>query len=364
MQQLNPLGSGGMWHVAVLISLSVWSFVIITSISQWTEATYPELLIGCITFFSAAITVHLWAAAPPHAPYRSTPYRLVAALSTLGAVSQVFAMHTNDPRMAVVWGPIATAFLMASASVFRPALDQFLTGFAVVTVMASAVIIDGQAHDHVFGMTYVALAVVGIVIIIMAGQASYTLVATQSLDAWNRSTRGAQLEQLQNTREKVSADVMAQLSREFQAEAEPLLISVVQAGRISPTEVENSRTLAERVRSRLLEINEQNWLQAAGSDVVDEHHLVDTIDDSVRSALIALCVGIELSGLGRPRFELTQGSRPGAVEIRMHATVGENLARARIDLAPYIRVVYVVFDDVRVSFRDDKVSLQFKYGER
>ena len=231
-------------------------------------------------------------------------------------------------------------------------------------MLAVAVIVDGQAGEHPFGLAYVAIAVVGIVAIIILGQASYTGVATRTLEAWNRDTEQTLRQHNEEVREQVSDDVTSRLSREFQAEAEPLLAHIIQSGRISPAEAEAARSLAGLVRERLLMLNSQNWLQAAGSEVQDDQRLVDTIDDGVRAALVALCVGIDTTGLGQPRFELSRGSKPGDIDIEMRAAVGRNLARTRIELAPYIRVIYVVFDDVRVSFRDGEVSLKFTYGEQ
>lgn len=363
MQQMNPLGQGGMWDVAMFTSLTAWAYITFMCTIQFNEAVYPSLLFVSAAFFTAAIVMHLWAANPQHAPYRGSSYHWVAGLATIGAIAQLFAMHTDDPKMAVVWGPVAVAYLLASASVYRPSLDQGLTGIVVVIALALAVVIDGQAVEHPLGIAYVALAVVGIVAIIILGQASYTGVATRTREAWNRDAEANVTQHSEDVREEVSDDVTRQLSREFQAEAEPVLASVIQSGRISQTDIDAARALAGRVRERLLVLNSQNWLQAAGSDVTDEQHLVDQIDESVRAALVALCVGMDTTGLGRPHFELSRGTSAGAVNIEMRSSVGKNLARTRIELAPYIRVIYVVFDDVRVSFRDGEVSLKFKYGE-
>lgn len=364
MQQMNPLGQGGMWDVAIFMSVTAWAYITFMSTVQYNQATYPYLLLIAVAFFTAAIVMHLWAANPQNAPYRAFSYHWVAALATAGAIAQLFAMHTDDPKMAVVWGPVAVAYLLASASVYRPSLDQALTGVAVVVTLAVAVVIDGQASTHPFGIAYVAIAVVGTVAIIILGQASYTGVATRTLEAWNRDAEQNLTQHSQDVREQVSDDVTNQLSREFQTEAEPLLVSVIQNGRISSADIDAARALAGRVRERLLVLNSQSWLQAAGSDVTDDQRLVDEINESVRAALVALCVGMDTTGLGRPRFELTRENAAGAINIEMRSSVGKNLARTRIELAPYIRVIYVVFDDVRVSFRDGEVSLKFKYGER
>jgi hypothetical protein len=364
MQQMNPMGQGGMWDVAVFMGLTAWAYISFMCTVQFSEAVFPLLLIVAAALFTAAIVAHLWAANPQHAPYRASSYHWVAGLATAGAVAQLVAMHSGDPKMAVVWGPVAVAYLLASASVYRPSLDQVITGICVIAVLAVAVVIDGQASEHPFGLAYVAIAVVGIVAIIIMGQASYTGVATRTLEAWDRDSEQTLHQHNEEVREQVSDDVTSRLSREFQAEAEPLLAQIIQSGRITPAEAEAARGLAGRVRERLLVLNSQNWLQAAGSEVQDDQRLVDTIDDGVRAALVALCVGMDTTGLGQPRFELTRGSKAGDIDIEMRAAVGRNLARTRIELAPYIRVVYVVFDDVRVSFRDGEVSLKFKYGER
>lgn len=364
MQQMNPIGQGGMWDVALVMGLSAWAYITMMCVIQFPSAIYPDLLLVTWLTFTAAIVVHLWAANPQHAPYRAAPYHWVAGLASVGAICQMFALHTDDPRMAVVWGPMAVAYLLASASVFRPSVDQIVTGAVVIAVLASAVVIDGQAAVHPFGIAYVAIAVVGILAIIILGQASYTGKATRTLDAWSIETARTLEEYSTQVREEVSADFTARLSREFQAEAEPLLSRVVQSGRISVADITEAQSLAGRVRNRLIELNAQNWLQAAGSVVEDEEGLVNEIDDSVRAALVALCVGLEAAGLGQPHFTLSGGGAPGSMHIDVRAQVHHNLVRSRVELAPYIRVLYVAFDNVRVSFRGSEVSLKFKYGER
>ncbi|MEY4102550.1 MAG: hypothetical protein RIR88_684 [Actinomycetota bacterium] len=364
MQQLNPLGSGGMWDAALLIGLAVWSYVVIMTLVQFTLAVYPAELVLSGLMFSIAIGTHLWAAVPRHAPYRATPFHVVAGASTAGAILQIFALHTSDVRMSVVWGPVAAALLMASASVYRPSKDLYGTGLLMVGFMALAVIIDGQAVGHPFGIGYVTIAVVGIVVIIVVGQASYTGVATRTVDAWNRNTASATRERVRDVREKVASDVTLQLSREFVSLAEPLLVSIIQSDRISSAETEQAREIAGQLRGRLLELNAQNWLQAAGSDVVDEENLVNHIDESVRAALVALCVGMQATGLDRPLVVIRSGTQSGAIRFRMSAPAGVNLAKTRVDLAPYIRVAYVVFDDVRVSYRAGEVTLKFQYGDK
>jgi hypothetical protein len=363
MQQLNPLGSGGMWDAALFICLAVWSFVIFMTLVQYPSAMYPGLLILSSLMFTLAIGIHLWAAAPRHAPYLSGPFHIVAAASTVAAILQIFALNTSDVRMSVVWAPAAVALLMASASVYRPTKDLYRTGLLMVAFIALAIIIDGQAAGHPFGIGYVAIAVVGIIVIVIVGQASYTGVATRTLDAWNRNSTLAATQRARQVREKVASDVSLQLSQEFVALAEPLLLSIMHSDRITNADTEQARNIALLLRERLLELNAQNWLQAAGTDVVDDDNLVNRIDESVRAALVTLCVGMQSTGLGRPLVVLKPGAQSGSLHFRMSAPADANMMRVRVQLAPYIRVAYVVFDSVRVSYRAGKVTLMFQYGD-
>ena len=98
-----------MWDVAIFMSLTAWAYIAYMCTIQYSEAVFAPLLIVAAALFTAAIVAHLWAANPQHAPYRASSYHWVAGLATAGAVAQLVAMHTDDPKMAVVWGPVAVA---------------------------------------------------------------------------------------------------------------------------------------------------------------------------------------------------------------------------------------------------------------
>jgi hypothetical protein len=364
MQQLDPLGAGGSWDVALLISLGTWAFVVLQGIVDFSSAPSPDQSVLAVVIFTLAIAAHLWFAAPRHAPYHRTSFVGVAALLAVAAVFQISSVHGTTTSLSNDWGIYVVALILASSSVFRPGFETQLVGLGVIVVVGSALAFDTLSTAHPFGPAYYVVSGIAPIAIVILGQASYTFKATSVMLAWRSSIEKLRDENVPSLRSTLALSVGAQLADEFGDEVRPLLVRILDSGRISAGDAETARELATSLRARLISVSSQSWLERTGASVTDPDRRVDEYSPRARAAIIALIAGLGEAGAQRPTVRLSPdpGTRQLLAEAEWKTTDSE--AKIRTALAPYLRVMYVLFDDVRVSYRGGQVTLKFQYGDR
>jgi hypothetical protein len=364
MQQLDPLGAGGSWDVALLISLGTWTYVVLDTVSDLTTAPEPALTMVAALSFTLAIVGHLWSAAPRHAPYTRTRFIAVSFFLVLGAVAQVISVGGTTTSLSNDWGVIVVALIVASSSVFRPAAEMQLVGLGVVLAIGTALALDPASREHPFGPAYYVVVGLSPIMIVVLGQASYTFKATTIMMSWRRSLEKLRDDSAPSVRTSLALSVGAQLAEEFGDQTRPLLLGILDSGRVSAADAEAARDLAVSLRARLLTVSSQSWLERTGATVVDADRRVDEYSPSARAAMIALISGLAEVGVPSPTVTLLPdpGTRQILAEVLWKSW--DSAARIRTALAPYLRVMYVLFDDVRVSYSAGQVTLKFQYGDK
>ncbi len=358
MQQLDPLGSAGSRDSAVVITLVTWTYVAIGTVLDISVTNKSIELTCALLLMSAACVVNLVASSPSKAPYSRKMFSVMLALAISGAVFQLAAVHGRDTSLANDWGPLALALLLASASVFRPRYDQYVAGITSIVVIGVVLWVESMQFEPPFGAAYFVVTGISPVVIVVMGQASYTGKATRTMLAWGSRVDGSSAER---DAVGVMASVGQQLTREFRADVDPLLIGILQKDLVSSADIETARVVAGNVRQRLMELSQQSWLARLGVTVMDPDGLVTHLDDSARTAVTALVQGFGQLGTTTPTVWISGANQRG-IDIELSSKITHDSLRLRSDLAPYLRVMYVVFDDVRVTYAKTEVRLKFHYG--
>lgn len=357
MQQLDPLGSAGSRDSAVIITLTTWTYVALVTVIEIADKANPLYLALAFGLFTAACVVNLIASTPRNAPYSRATFSLMLFLALSGAAFQLAAVHGADFHLSNDWGPLAVALLLASASVFRPRRDQYFAGISSIIVIGTILAIEATVIEPPFGPAYLVLAGVSPIIIIVSGQASYTGKATRTMVTWLKNSRKSSA----TADPGLMTSVGRQLAQEFRSEVEPLFLGILQSDSVNPTDVETARSMASHVRSRLIELSNQSWLARTGAVVEDEEGLTSKFDESSRTALIALVQGLGQLDNSDITVQLSRDSK-NRISVELTSSIARDGLRLRNHLAPFLRVMYVVFEDVRVSYQPDKVLLKFHYG--
>lgn len=358
MQQLDPLGSAGSRDSAVVITLATWTYVSLGTVIDFPNAQNLPFLVIALVLMSAACVVNLIASSPSHAPYSRAMFSLMLFLAIAGAAFQLAAVHGRDMSLANDWGPLSLALLLASASVFRPRRDQYFAGIFSVLSLGGILAIEAIQLEPTFGIAFFVVTGISPIVIIVMGQASYTGKATRTMVTWRRSFEDVPSG---NEARGVVNSVGQQLSKEFRADVDPLLVGILQRDLITPADIESARIVAADVRQRLMELSHQSWLARTGTTVIDPNLLVASFDDSARTALTAFVQGLDRLGISEPTVWTSKNTK-GGIDCELSSKITHDGLRLRSDLAPYLRVMYVVFDDVRVTYTKTEVRLKFHYG--
>ena len=358
MQQLDPLAAGTSWDVAVLFSLATVVYAFIVSAITFDRSDRPEFLVAALVCLSAAVAVHIWSAASRHAPYRRSNYSVVVALAISAGAFQIAADGVGYITMLLEWGPIAVALIFASASGYRSLPDQYFAGLAAVVTLFGLLAIDSLHHSLPFGTLYFCVSGVSLLAIVVLGQASYTHKASRTLMAWQKTVNETAVEPgfIDDT------DIAGPLTRE----ARELLVSLLSSGRVSEADTVRARELAGTIRTELVLLSDQTWVERSGCELHDPEKVLGKFDLSAQSAISALVAG--LVDAGAEKLQISLRTEPNTTRLScviqgMETAQSFSGGKLRTHLSSFLRVMYVVFEDVRFINNDGQVNVMFYYAK-
>lgn len=358
MQQLDPLAAGTSWDVVVSFSLITWAYAVLVSISSYRYTDNPVFLTVALVLLTAAIGIHLWSAAPQHAPYRRRNYVIVVALIISAAVFQIGSDGNGSNSMLTQWGPIAVALVFASASGYRSLPDQYFAGLAAVVTLFIALGIDSLNHALPFGMLYFCVSGVALIGIVVLGQASYTFKASRILMAWQKTVNETAVAPGLVT----PSEIAVPLTRE----ARELLVSLLASGRVTEADTQRARELASDIRSELVLLADQTWVERAGCVLHDPEKVLNKFDLSAQSTISALITGLSEAGVHQLQVSLRVdplSSRLSCVIQGVESSEAFTAGKLRTHMSSFLRVMYVVFEDVRFINNDGQVNVMFYYAK-
>jgi hypothetical protein len=363
LQQLDPLGSGVAWDLALVLAVVSWIAFLAAGLPAVTSGESTTWGIAVILVFTATVMLHLWCAHPHHAPYTRTRYAVFVALLTASCVLELLAAHQPSTSETIATGPIVLTIMLASASPFRPSVDQYTIGAAGVIGWAIALGIVGPGAGYPWGHLYFVLASVAPVLVVVGGQASFTGIAGRIMVAWHaNASRGSSHvtpELLSRVAELTAEDVSARLARE----AQPLLLEVVTSGRLTETNIEDARARATALRTWLLDATSRNWVTATGLRLSDDRGLVELADPAVRTTVVALCTALADAGASNLSLALATTGENTQVVATLSGVLPGRATRLPAVIEPYLRLLHAVSRDVRAEALPGAVSIKFHYGE-
>lgn len=357
MQQLDPLAAGTNWDVAVFFSVISWVYAVLVTVPTIKKTDNVVFLALSILVLTVAVMAHLWFAAPRHAPYTRGKYGVFVFLAISAAVFQIASDGVGSISMLSEWGPIVLALLFASASGYRSLPDQYYAGLSAVVVIAGAMAINSLHHELPFGVLYFCVSGVALIAIVVLGQASYTFKASRILMAWQATVNETAVDPGEITPEDVAGPLTLE-SRDF-------LVSLLENGRVTEQDTERARELASSIRSELVLLADQTWVERSGAVLLDPEGVLRRLELSAQSAISALITGLSEAGVQQIHLSLRKdpaSKRLSCVVQGTESSTAESDAKLRTLLASFLRVMYVVFEDVRFINNDGQVNVMFYYA--
>lgn len=358
LQQLDPLAAGTSWDVALFFGIGTWAYAVIISMSNYRQIDHPEYLTAALVTLTAAIVLHLWSAAPRHAPYTRRNYSIVVLLVISAGAFEIVSDGGGTISMLTDWGPIAVALVFASSSGYRPLPDQYYAGLAAVVALGAMLAVDGAEHDLPFGLAYFSVAGVTLIAIVVLGQASYTFKASRILMAWQKTVNENVVDPGEVSPENISEPITQ--------EAKDFMIGLLESGRVTQEDNDYARALASQIRSQLLEMTDQTWVERAGCTLHDPERVLGDLELSAQSAISALITGMHDADVTDIKVSLRRDpttERLSCVLQGVESPQSLTGGKLRTHLSSYLRVMYVVFEDVRFINNDGHVNVMFYYAK-
>jgi hypothetical protein len=362
MRQLNPLGSAGSWELAVVLGLATLSYAVLSTISGNANVTDGNEMSLAMVLLTIAVVANMVLSAPRRGTYRRINYVIVVGLGLGAALLQGVASQGGVASIATDWGPLALAGILAAASAFRPRADQLWAGFISSTLIAVQKLYEAAIVNPPYGATYFVVTAIAPVVIVTLGQSAYTGFAIRSLISWRRGFSQTQADVTSlvglGAARKIGQDFLS----DFSVDVQPLLSRVLKNGKIAVADSEVASVAAERIRTRLVALSQETWLERLDVVVFDPARRAEEFDLPARAAIRAL-----LASLSRPNItnvSVTLAGRALTHDVRITITGQFHQQRflVRTQLAPILRVLYVVFLDVKVVFGAESLTLKFDYG--
>ncbi|WP_280803051.1 hypothetical protein [Aurantimicrobium minutum] len=357
MQQIDPLAAGTSWDVSVFISISTWSFAVFVSVANFPHTSNGWLLLLSVVLFTAAIVVHLWSSAPRNAPYRRVNYSIFVFLAISAAALQIASDGHGYTSLTTMWGPVGLALMFAASSGYRSLPDQHFAGLAAVLALGTVLYLDGRDENLPFGALYYAVSGVSLIAIIVLGQASYTNKATRILRAWQKTMAES----------PVAPSLVGnpELSLPLTEQPRAFFLSLLESGRVTEQDIQKARSLSQDIRAQLVELSQQTWVERAGCTLHDPERVLPQLDLSAQSSISALLSGLASFGVTNIVVSLRTDPVSSKLSFVIQGTEADTATKSsklRTDMASFLRVMYVVFEDVRFIDKDGQVNVMFYYA--
>ncbi|GAB2829684.1 hypothetical protein GCM10027022_20870 [Alpinimonas psychrophila] len=362
MQDINPLGSAGSWELAIVLGLATWSYAVLSTLAGRAAVSHHDQMLLALVLVTLGVVLSIVASAPKNGGFARFDFVLIVSLALGAALLQGNASSGGVPSIATDWGPLALAGVLAGASSFRPQIDQLWAGFVAATVMTVAMAVEGLQSSPTFGVPYFVITAVAPIVIVTIGQSAYTRHAIRSLKAWRLGFEQTREDMRTFVPSKVGRKIGQDFLTEISVDVQPLFARILGSGIITEGDSRMAAAATERIRIRLVGIAHQTWLERLPVTVHDQGRVAERIDVSARAAVTALVNGLAAHGVGDIVIQLTSAEGSQQILTNVTGTHSQPRIALRTQIAPILRVMYVVFANVTVVYEPTKMTLQFDYG--
>jgi hypothetical protein len=193
---------------------------------------------------------------------------------------------------------------------------------------------------------------------VVLGQASYTFKASRILMAWQKTVNETAIE----PGEINDVDIAGPLTRE----ARELLVSLLTSGRVSEADNDRARVLAGQIRTELVLLSDQTWVERSGCTLHDPEKVLNHFELSAQSAISALISGLFEAGVEDLQISLRTEPDTTRLSCVIQGVESEQTltgGKLRTYVSSFLRVMYVVFEDVRFINKDRQVNVMFYYAK-
>jgi hypothetical protein len=369
-QEADPIGGITAAPIVTVGAVLAFSTALVLTWAHWSEVSSPLAALLAVVLVGAGGTTAAISALPGRAPFTAERLWLVVTLGVGAAITEYVSTVGANRYLYDDFGPVVIGMLILSVAPFCTWLSLLLAG--VLSAAVLSILVAGASDYTAAEAPIAALIVVSIapVIAMSAAAAGYSYAIVAETLAWQREANRAALQRDAELRAGIARSVQQSRVSVLGREVLPFLAGVMTADRISVTDADRARELAEALRRALRAGIESTWLDDLAANVRASRGVDTVVADSTgaaadlagdqRSALTAL-----ISWLGDParsrRIRVTITTDGGRGRIDIVADSGDRPPTRR-ELDRFVAVARAVALRADSAVTRENVIVELSYG--
>ena len=369
-QQLDPLGTLVGRPMTYLAAAGIPIYATVMTWLNRYDIDYPVLAVAALAVVAVTSAALLYASSPLRAPFSLRMHTLVTGAATAAYVLSAFSMWESNAYVRDDWGPFVIGLALLALSHYRPPKEVASTG--LILALFAGVLALLQEHSFVTEIPAILFALVTMAPILAMSLASATFGRhlIDGLVRWRRRADRAVTSFASQNTDWIARSVQQDRVTILNQEVVPFFADVLHKGAIDSDDRERARRISDAIRTLMVAEVDRTWLdaiveQTAGRPTTDPDRLAILMSTDQRTAVRATIVALA----AHPDFvpETLNVSIRSESEIQRATIVAtlnttDNVLRG--ELAPYLAVMRIVFDDLKADFSESALTLRFSYEQR
>lgn len=286
-QEADPIGAISASPIVVIGA--ALAFLLATGLTwwHWSEVASPLAAVIALVLVAAAGTTAALAAAPARAPFTNERLWIVVTLAVGAAIAEYVSTIGNNRQLVDDFGPTVIGMLIFSLAPFCTWLSAVFAGVLSTAVLSILVVGASMYTESTAPVAALVTLNAAPVLAMSAAAAGYSYGIVAETLAWQREANRAALQRDAELRAGIARSVQQSRVSVLGREVLPFLAGVMTADRITVTDADRARELAEALRRALRAGIESTWLDDLAASI-RMNRGVDTIVDDPTGAATAL----------------------------------------------------------------------------
>jgi hypothetical protein len=369
-QQLDPLGTLVGRPMTYLAAAGIPIYATVMTWLNRYDIDYPVLAVAALAVVAVTSAALLYASSPLRAPFSLRMHALVTGAATTAYALSAISMWESNAFVRDDWGPFVIGLALLSLSQYRPPKEIASTG--LILALFAGVLTLLQEHSFITDIPAILFALVTMAPILAMSLASATFGRhlIDGLVRWRRRADRAVASFASQNTDWIARSVQQDRVTILNQEVVPFFADVLHKGAIDSDDRERARRISDAIRTLMVAEVDRTWLdaiveQTAGRPTTDPDRLAILMSTDQRTAVRATVVALA----AHPNFvpetlnvAIRSESRLQRATIVATLNTTDNVLRG--ELAPYLAVMRIVFDDLKADFSESALTLRFSYEQR
>ncbi len=371
-QQLDPSASLGTWPLTILLASGAFGYAIALTVLSAAEITLPVLSGLSLLILGAACLLVIVATSARRAPFQRRTHVLVHCLAWVAVVSSAAAAWSTNRFIRDDWWPVSFGLLVLALSPYRPAKELAAWGTVSALFLGFLTLLQSANPTAAASPAAYVLVVMAPMLALCYASVAYADTSVNSLEQWRRQTRLAGATMVDQFREGITRSVQQDRVTILGRDVLPYFSEILARDTVTVADRERAREIADSIRRVMVSEADRSWLEALVDGVAsrcsgagwvsDDARLASQMSREQRTVVRALLDALrEDSGFDRDSIRFQLDADGDRATVRLTADFAATRRDARLLVAPYLAVMRVWFEQVRVESLQPTMEIGFSY---